>query len=366
MRSILSVLAIGLAVCAAAPRSAIAPPAGAMIERDGFATIVRAPPAPYQPPARRASCWELPVPSSETRRPTDDFEILDYRCMRGISLAQARSEILRLRADAAEAQALRARLRQSEADNFVELSVQRLPVAAWKFTFKHDPEATLRRYTSNPRFVAGKAAYTPAEQDALRKALWAKLGAYASASGSGPDGVVFEMKVTEAEFRSLPQFRDFTPPPGVRLEFPMEPDLPAVTSDAAPFVRIFPRQRFFPGIILTGLSRGGRIVLRDGCLFLGNALVRLNRTAGLFRDAQGYLAVRDRADPSHPYARIGEEIVAASPNGQPVSDADRKWITSQCGDYPIVDVFSPSSMVNWDKWTASLRSNAVPVPPEHD
>src|SRR5690606_31412540 len=117
-------------------------------------------------------------------------------------------------------------------------------------------------------------------------------------------------------------------------------------------VRIFPRQRYFPGIILTGSARAtnARITLRDGCLYFGESLLRVNRTMGLFRDSQGYLALRDRADPSLPHLRIGELVAGGGGYAEPLSDADRNLITSHCGDRPVVDLYQPRSKVNWEKY----------------
>jgi hypothetical protein len=126
-------------------------------------------------------------------------------------------------------------------------------------------------------------------------------------------------------------------------------------------LRIFPQQRFFPGIILTGggARRGdARITLRDGCLFLGDSLVRLNRTMGLFRDEQDFLALRDRADLSKPHVRIGEKITGGSGYSEPIDDATREWMTSHCGDHRIIDLYSPESLVNWKKYIESQYSPA--------
>ncbi|HVL29344.1 MAG TPA: hypothetical protein VM326_01335 [Sphingomicrobium sp.] len=303
--------------------------------------------------------YEAPLPPGEVRLPSDDVEVLHYRWERGISLAQARADVARWRADGPEARRLEARLKTAEPNNFVELGAQRAPVLAWKFSFKREPERTLRRYSSNPRFVAASVAFTQAEADALWSEWWPKLEPYATYGGRGTEGVSIGMKMTEAEFRALRGFEGFNPPPGVKLDFPKEPELPRATPDAARFLRIFPQQRYFPGIIPTGgrVYRGdARIVLRDGCLFLGNALVRLNRTMGLFRDAQGYLALRDRADLLQPYLRIGERISGGGGYSEPVDEATRRWMTSHCGDHPIIDLYSPASVVNQEEFNRSQYS----------
>ena len=352
-----------LLACSTVSLPGIAPPTDAKIEPSGYATMLKAPPAPYDPPLRTPTGWEAPLPPGETRRPTDDVEILQYRWDRGISLAQARAEIEQLRADGPEARAVEAKARAAEPGNFVQLGIQRLPVASWKFAFKRDPVESLRRHTSNPRFVAELLPYTAQEADRLWAQWWPRVEPYASYGGKGAEGITFGMKISEDEFRALPQFRDFVPPPGVKLEFPNGPDLPRVTSDAAPSVRIFPQQRYFPGIILVRAIRHkeARITLRDGCLFFGDALVRLNRTAGLFRDAEGYLAIRDRADPAQPHVRIGEPMEGGGGYSEEISEADRTAIASRCGNHPIVDLYSPKSKANWRKYLRSQNPVAQPA-----
>ncbi|MDV3257877.1 MAG: hypothetical protein LOX97_08890 [Sphingomonas sp.] len=350
-------LTIALSACAivTADGRTSAPP-GARIEASGFATILRAPPAPFEPPQVDPVGWEAPLPIGEVRLPGDDVEILQYRWDRGIPIAQARSEIMQLRADGPEARSVEARARAAEPDNFIQLGIQRSPVAAWKFAFKRDPEQSLRRYTSNPRFVAERLPFTLREAEVLWARWWPRLQAYAAFGSKGPEGISLGMKITEEEFRSLAQFRDFDPPSGVRLQFPEEPELPAVTQEARPFVRILPRQRYFPGIILTGSASrttSSRITLRDGCLYFGDSLLRVNRTMGLFLDAQGYLALRDRADPSLPHVRIGEIVAGGGGYAEPLSEADRTLIASHCGDRPVVDLYQPRSKVNWEKYRQS-------------
>ena len=351
--------------CATVPATGPAPPTGARIEPSGYASIRTAPPAPYDPPPRVRTGWEAPLPPGETRLPTDDVEILQHRWERGISLTQARTEIRQLRADAAEAQAVAAKAGAAEPDNFVLMRIRRERAPAWTFAFKRDPEASLRRYTTNPRFLAEQRGYSPAEQEALVAAWWPRFEPYAAGSGQGADGITFIMKISESEFRALAPSRDFPPVPGLKLEFPAEPDLPRITADAAPFVRIFPQQLYFPGIIVTGGRRyrgDARVILRDGCLFFGTALVRLNRTMGLFRDPGGYLALRDPADPAKPPLRIGERISGGGGYSEPIDAAGRAAITAQCGNHPIVDLYSPESAVNRDKYLRSQFSSGPGAP----
>ncbi len=351
----LAPLTLALSACAAVtPDARTGQPQGARIEASGFATILRAPPAPYEPPEREPVGWEAPLPEGDVRLPSDDVEILQYRSERGIPLAQARAEIMQLRADGPEARAVEARARAAEPGNFIQLGIQRSPVAAWKFAFKRDPEQSLRRYTSNPRFVAESLPYTLAEAERLWALWWPRLEPYAAYGSRGPEGISIGMKIAEEEFRSLGQFRDFDPPAGVKLQFPRDPQLPPVTADASPYVRIFPRQRYFPGIVLVGNARNdARITLRDGCLYFGDRLLRVNRTMGLFLDAQGYLALRDRADPTLPHVRIGEIVTGGGGYSEPLGEADRALIASHCGDRPVVDLYQPRSKVNWEKYLQS-------------
>src|SRR5215210_4033970 len=212
MRFLALLPAISLAACATMPRSAIAPPTGAKIEPSGDATILEAPPAPYTPPPKLLAGWEAPLPPGETRLPSDDVEILQYRWERQIPLAQARREIMQLRADGPEARAVEARAKAAEPDNFVQLGIERSPVAAWTFAFKRDPEHSLRQFSSNPRFVAKHLPFTMAEADQLWRSWWPQFEPYAGGGGKGAEGVSFEMKITEQEFRAIPQFRNFQPP----------------------------------------------------------------------------------------------------------------------------------------------------------
>lgn len=352
MRMLAPILCLIAAACAvpdsgAPGRSSHLPP-GARIEPSGYATILKAPPVPFSVPHTRPSGWEAPLPRGEKRLPTDDVEILQHRWERSTSLEQARAEVMQVRSDAAEAQTLAARLNAAEPHNFVRMRLRHAPRRAWAFAFKRDPEGTLRRHSSNARFLAEHAPFTDAELEALRSTWMPRLAPHVTTASTDIESgqMIFGMALSEDEFRAMPKFRNFAAPPGLRLEFPEEPGLPRITPDAEPFVRIFPLRRDFPGIILTGGSLG-RIVLRDGCLFLGDRLVRLNRTMGLFRDPQGYLALRDRADPARPYARIGEDMVWSGPSSAPVDDETRAALRHHCGDYPLADIHSPTSARAW-------------------
>ena len=127
-------------------------PTGATIELSGFATILRAPPVPYpdEPPAQQLSGAEAEW----------------YARDNGISVAEARKRQAEQEAGRVEFELLLANLRAREAGNFTAPRMIHQPDWGYEFYFKRDPQATLAKYTKNPRYTAKLARYTREELEA--------------------------------------------------------------------------------------------------------------------------------------------------------------------------------------------------------
>lgn len=310
-----------VAVRAAAPR-------GAVIGPTGFATIADAPPVPY-PDA-------VPPDPNEAARDRD-------RRREGFMNPDA--------AASTEAFRLRARLVREVPDNFVDLKVIRDPQPRFAFYFRRNAEATLARFTQDPRFKAVEGGVPEAELQPLleewnarfREVGWGWHGSARTFEGD----VEMNLGVPRSEFERVAVTRGWPPPPPrLRLNFAREIDEgSAVAPDLRPFIRVFARADQSPGVILS-VANHGRIVLRDGCFRLedgqgGGPLVLFGREAVLRRDAEGWMEVRGPEATSG--ARIGEMMVWG---GYPEAREDEpgvKALRAQCGAGPIASIGTPVS-----------------------
>ncbi|HEX9933164.1 MAG TPA: hypothetical protein VGB08_10015 [Allosphingosinicella sp.] len=146
------------------------------------------------------------------------------------------------------------------------------PDWAYVFYFKRDRERTLARYTSNPRFRAAPARYTRGELEALIRPWTERFTKLRLTGGWRVDDTLgraeIMMNVTEDEYREIAARGGWGPlPDAIELEFASPVRHPPVDEAARPFVRIFAQNDRGTGIQLTAAGFG-RIVLRDGCLFV--------------------------------------------------------------------------------------------------
>ena len=244
-----------------------------MIGTSTFATILNAPPDASAVATERAE--------RQARLGRRSW----YGQEQGLSEEQsrrARDEQGRLMLDFAT---LRNRLMREQSGNFVGAMLRHEPSWAYVFFFKRDPQATLRRYTSEPKFEAGLSLYSEADRKRIIEPWNKRWSGDGITFGYGLDAVYPEMAVElgigEAAYRVLAAARGWgTPPAPIRLKFSPEPVLPSVDPTIANLIRGFAQERYATGIQLTAGS-GGRIVLADGCLRLDSA------TGALAYDADG-------------------------------------------------------------------------------
>ncbi|MFN3387840.1 MAG: hypothetical protein ACK40O_02845 [Allosphingosinicella sp.] len=314
-------------------------PTGARIGPAGFATVERAPPVPYP---------DAPPPAED--RP--ESEAAWYASWLGISEAEAARRQREQQAIRPELERLMESLRAREAGNFTASRMVHQPDWAYVFYFRRDPAGTLARYTANPRFQAAQARYTRAELEALLQPWIDRFTRHRLTSGWGIDETYGRAEImidtTEAEFRAVAAREGWGAlPDAIALTFAPPLLHPAVEEAARPFVRLFARNDRSGGIqLLAGGS--GRIVLRDGCLFVeggGGGAARLayfHRETGLGLDAEGYLALKDRLT-GETRGRIGEWFSYAGPNASGEDMPMVAELRARCGTAPLLNVGNPES-----------------------
>jgi hypothetical protein len=169
-------------------------PKGATIEASGFATVERAPPRPY---------GDTPPPAED--RPTGEAGW--YARSLGISEAEATRRQREQQAVRSELERLTGLLRQREAGNFTAVRMEHEPDWRFLFFFKRDPQRTLARYTSNPRFRAAQARYSREELEALIRPWTDRLTRHRLAGGWGIDDTYGRAEImidaTEEEYRAV-------------------------------------------------------------------------------------------------------------------------------------------------------------------
>ena len=328
-----------LAGLAIAGSATAAVPTGVVIGRGGFATILRAPPSPTR--------------DVKSARPTYNGPYEWYAQENGISLAEAKKRNGEFLAFRPTLDRLVERLRKHEPDNFVSVRMNHQPDWSYTLFFKRDPEATLRRYSVNPRVRAAKADYTEAELKALADP-WVKrfseagiMGAYGFDTIAGK--VSMMMQITEPEYRAVALARNWGTLPGpLQLSFPRAPDGPRVDPKVARYLRGFASESRSTGVQMEA-GYSGRVVLDDGCLRLAGEgrskakgpLVVFHRETGIGLDEQGYLAAIDRRT-GKAKGRIGERWGWAGPNPATMFDG-LEQLKAACGDGPVINVGNPES-----------------------
>lgn len=308
-------------------------PTGAKIEPSGFATIERAPPVPYP---------DEPPPSENRPHSQAAWYARDL----GISIEEAEARQREQQALQPEFERLIALLRVREPGNFTAPRIVHKPDWAYVLYFKRNPERTLAKYASHPRFKAALARYSQEELEAIAKPWVDRFVAHKLAGGWGSDatyGVAeIMMSVTEEEYRAIAEREGWGPvPDAVVLRFSAPLDHPSVGEQAKPLVRIFAQNsRNTTMQMEAGLS--GRITMRDGCLYSGNALAYFHRETGIGIDEQGYLALTDRRT-GKSKGRIGEWFSWAGPNSFSEDMPMVRELRQRCGDAPIAHVGNPES-----------------------
>ena len=329
-----------LAACSS-PTSSQAPdaiPAGAKIDASGFATIEHVPPSPFPD--------QLPPPENRPKS-EDGF----YASMAGISEAEAKARRAEQEAARPEFERLLSVLRKQEAGNFTAPRIVHRPDWAFVFYFKRDPERTLAKYTSNPRFQAGQARYSREELQAIAKPWVERFSAHRLLGGHGSDETFGEVRmdliVSETEFRALAAREGWKLPDAIKLEFSEPVSGAAVAPEVDRLVRLFPQSDRALGATNMALL-SGRIMLRQGCFYVSgpnqpSRLAYFAREVGLGLDDQGYLSLRTRGPKARHLGRIGEQFSWAGPIEISEDAPMVAELRKRCGNAPLMHVGVPDS-----------------------
>jgi hypothetical protein len=299
-------LAASLAGCAsqdaASPPLSDGLPFHAEIGTSGFATILSAPPASFDP-------VEPPVPAPRTA----EQDAADADFMR---VADYQNSVMD------EVQALAERLRREERGNFQTLHYDNEGELGVVFEFLRDGPATLRKYSKNPTFRGETVRWSQEELRAAADFMWETFreDRVIQSTGVGTQVATVEISVSEEEFRALVKRKGVIIPEPVELVFRATPMVPlvnpprpaaqdqAVPDEVAPYLRIFP-QHDRPAGALHAINSRVTVVLKDGCFRAADrddALVLFPFGAKLFVDSANYLAFGSGERPG--YARVGEAV----------------------------------------------------------
>lgn len=246
---------------------------------------------------------------------------------------------------------LSARLEKHEAATFAGLWIEHKPFYRVVVAFTRDAAATLRKYTSDPLFVAVERpgpsqAELRATQDRIFPLL-ERYGARPSHGGSDIKRGKVEVHVTGdlTRFREAVARGEVELPPYVEISEPgpMAVPAPPLPPDWRKTVRAFPRYRHRSSGIELSILRTGTVVLEGGCMRLGGerrspVIVWPNESA--LDLSGGKVRVLNRMNGKH--VEIGRTIVLGG-NARALDDA-RDVIDSDppCpGPYYLMGNFEP-------------------------
>lgn len=312
-------------------------PKGARIGATGFATIRVAPPSPTD--------------DVKSQRPTYNGPIEFYAQEEGLTIVEARKRISEQMGFVPIFERLQERLRRLEPDNYISARIDHQPDWHYILFFKRDPQATLRRYSVNPRFKAARAGYTEAELKALA-APWLKRFAEAGiVDVYGMDAIAgrvsITIPITAADYQVIAAQKGWGKVPApINLHFAAHHQTPRVDPRVAPLLRGFASESRATTLQMER-GEGGRVVLDDGCLRLAvkggkkGPLVVFHQETGIGLDAQGYLSAIDRRT-GKAKGRIGEMWSWAGPNPGTMLDGLAE-LKAACGGGPIINVGNPES-----------------------
>ena len=310
-------------------------PVGVVAGATGFWTIERAPESPAPP-----------------RTPPKQGNLTIYAEIAGVSNEEAEKRLRAQEKIRPEFERLLATLRNKERGNYTEAELVHRPDWAYLLYFKRAPAATLAKYTRNPRFQARSSAYTEEELQALTKPWIDRLLAERLTTGFGMNvrrGTAdVDMVVSKEEFEAIARRNGWGEPPDyLQLRFDEAPAGPDVDPSVAEGIRIFPHSDRNLGLT-NEASFGGRIVLRDGCLYVisldrSEKLAYFAREVGLGRDGEGYLALRRRSAERQHLGRIGEQFSWPGPIAIDESAPMVKQLREHCGSAPLMHVGVPES-----------------------
>lgn len=348
----------GPAACASpekgAPPSSDGLPFNAEIGDSGFATILSAPPASFDP-------VEPPPPAPRTA----EQDAADAEFMR---VADYQNSVMD------EVQVLAERLRREERGNFQTLHYDNEGELGVVFEFLRDGPATLRKYSKNPTFRGETVRWSQQELRAAAEFMWETFREDRVLRGTGirTQTVSVEFSVSEEEFRALVKRKGVTIPEPVELVFHAAPVVPlvnlprpatqdqAVPDQVAPYLRIFPRHDR-PAGALNAINSRVTIVLKDGCFRAADrddALVLFPFGARLFVDSKNYLSFGSEERPG--YARVGEAIEFMGSVNEVTTPELVDPIHAACGPGKVIKVEAMESAAAGDaQRRVTDRANAV-------
>jgi hypothetical protein len=343
-----SVLRIAAAACLAAACSGPAtsrmhdggrssvPPTGATVEPSGFWSIATASESPPGPSLKRG-------PQSEKTF---------YAELAGVSNAEAQRRLEAQQRIRPEFERLMTTIRTKEHGNYTDVELIHRPDWAYLIYFKRQPASTLAKYTKNPRFQARSAPYTEAELIRMTKPWIDRMTGERLFTGYGMNArhgtADIDMVVSESEFRDIARRNGWGAPPALlNLKFDSAPVGPAVDDNVVQGIRILPQNDRNLGMT-NQAALSGRLVLRDGCLYLINFdrtenLAYFGREVGLGLDRQGYLSLHRRNSERTHLGRVGETFTWGGPIGIDEKAPMVKQLRAQCGSAPLVHVGVPES-----------------------
>jgi|TARA_B100000378_G_scaffold63211_1_gene47312 hypothetical protein len=294
-------------------------------DRDGYATIVEAP--PYTPIETLGPAAYTPTVEDRRMRFADQLE-------------QQHLPMLR-------------RLKKGELGNFGGIEwrwsdgpendgLGTVQGIAW---FLREPAASLARYTSDPLFRAEQAGFSCSDQDRIVREWAERIGPERAYPGFGNMSVPWlSIVMPRTEFDALRKKKGWKIPANLPLRFEprANPDLPPIASDVAGQIRYF-AQTELSSVPPPALASFDAIVLRDGCFFIDeygddDPLVLFPFEAGVWRDEQGHVAFRPRVSTdTRRFGRVGTRLQLGS-RGE-ISDPPAELI-SACGNHRVVAVTS--------------------------
>lgn len=328
--TLLATAALAVAACASQQSEAqpaqVARPAGATIGPNGHATILTAPPAPFE------------VQSPGTPEPPTAKQLAEQEQFRRVGEFQ--------NAIRDEVDALHRKIDRAEKGNFVDLYFENEGEPHVVFRFLRDADATLRKYTRDPRIRAATARYSMAELSAALDFMMETFRDDRIVMGGGygnkQNRTTIEIAITEQEFRELVKRKGVTIPEAVKLSFraraPARDINTPLPANIAPLVRIFARDDRPIGAV-NSINSMAKVVLQDGCFRSpdnGNAHVLFPLGAQLFVDRENYLAFGTAESPG--YGRVGEELIFMGSIGEVTAPELTGPIHAACGTGKVIKV----------------------------
>ena len=351
-------LTAGLAGCAsqdtASPPFSDGLPFRAEVEASGFATILSAPPASFDP-------VEPPPPAPRTA----EQDAADAEFMR---VGDYQNSVMY------EVQTLAEQLRRDERGNFQTLHYDNEGELGVVFEFLRDGPATLRKYSKNPTFRGETVRWSQEELRAAADFMWETFreDRVLQSTGIATQVVTAQISVSEEEFRALVKRKGVTIPEPVELVFHAAPVVPlvnpprppaqdrAVPENVAPFLRIFPRHDR-PAGALNAVNSRVTVVLKDGCFRAADrddALVLFPFGANLFVDSNNYLAFGSGERPG--YARVGEAVEFMGSIQEVTTPELVDPIHAACGPGKVIKIEGMESAAAGDTQRAVTdRANAM-------